>query len=356
MKLIIVLLPLILFTKLTFAWGGRGHHVICSAAVFLVQNKDLKDFLKSRPHMMGHLCNIPDFHWKNLGGDAVKYGSPTHYIDTEIIGKKVSEVSTDLNYLIKEYTGKQNQFDKEKNIIFFPNEFGTVWWRVDQFMRRVSNMKESFKNTTPPTNSKEEQNENLEYNKLTYDFIVNIGLMGHFVGDASQPFHSTVDYDGYAAGHGGIHAYYEDAAVSSIGPELELKIYEEGKKLLSEKTKFLTAATTLDKMKALSEISLNEVKSVLQLDPVTQRSSVKKEKGMELKTPAERKPISEVFKKFEPLVIKQMGRSAALLASLWDEAYKNAGTPKLTAYKSYKFPFTPDFIEPDYFEKKFEKK
>ncbi|MNL81910.1 hypothetical protein D3C87_2091530 [compost metagenome] len=47
-----------------------------------------------------------------------------------------------------------------------------------------------------------------------------------------------------------------------------------------------------------------------------------------------------------------MARGALLLANLWDEAYVQAGRPQLAAYKSYKYPFTVDFVAPDYFVEK----
>ena len=69
---------------------------------------------------------------------------------------------------------------------------------------------------------------------------------------------------------------------------------------------------------------------------------------MSLKTPAIRPPAEKGYKKFEPLITNQMARAAWLLAHLWDEAYRNAGSPELSAYKSYKYPFNVDFMYPGY--------
>jgi hypothetical protein len=354
---------LILFSILSanaWAWGGRGHHTICSAAVFLVKDEGLRDFLKNRPHMMGHLCNVPDFYWKSLGGDVAKLGNPAHFIDVEITGLKVSDVPLDYKKMIHDFTGKPNHVHKEKTIFSVPAEFGSLWWRADQFFRRATSLEKDWKKATPPANSKEEQDDNLAYNKDAFEFIVNLGLMGHFVGDASQPFHASVDYDGYMSGHGGIHAFYEDAAVSAIGPQLELRIVEAGEKFrdaaagkdkeAKKAVPFLTAKTVIEKMKALSEISVSEVPAVLAIDPVKKPSEVKAERGMEIRTPAQRDDIKTVAAKFEPMIIQQMARSASLLATLWDEAYVKVGKPKLTAYKSYKYPFTPEFVVPDYID------
>jgi hypothetical protein len=358
--LIITLMVLVnaVFNSTAMAWGGRGHHSICHSAVFLLKENGLREYLQTRPHMMGHLCNIPDFWWKSLGTDANKLGNPSHFIDLEILAMAPKDVPADYQKIVDQYTGQKNQFKKEGNIFSIPTEFGSVWWRADQFFRRAIGVEKDWKLAVVPASPKEEQDENFPYNKFSYDFIVNLGLMGHFVADASQPFHGTSDYDGYAVGHGGIHAFYEDLGVGAVGPELELKVVEAGKKLqiLANKkdknVKFLTNENVIERMRALSEISIKEMAPLLAVDPVTKPSEVKMEKGMSLRTPAMRKDISVVAKKFEPFIIKEMSRSATLLAQIWDEAYIKVGRPKMTAYKSYKYPFTPEFVAPDYFKEK----
>ena len=90
-KMNLLLLFSVIFLSLqTLAWGGRGHHAICSAAPHLVKDDSLKNFLKFRPHTMGHLCNIPDIYWKSIGPDVSDLGNPTHYIDPELIGLKIN--------------------------------------------------------------------------------------------------------------------------------------------------------------------------------------------------------------------------------------------------------------------------
>lgn len=120
-----------------------------------------------------------------------------------------------------DFTGTENKFKSDGGKIFsIPTEFGSVWWRVDQFVRRIAGLEKNFAVAKPPTNGKEEQDNELAYNKLAFQMVIDMGLMGHFVGDTSQPFHTTADYDGYVAGHGGIHAYFEDTAVGQFDGDL----------------------------------------------------------------------------------------------------------------------------------------
>jgi hypothetical protein len=347
----------ILFSISAWSWGGRGHHTICDAAVFLMKDSSLKTYLMSKPHVMGHLCNVPDIYWKSLSGDARQYGDPTHYTNPEITGYTIQNLPSDLKKLIEEKNGTKNAFDG-KNIRFLPNDMGTIWWRADQFYRRAIAEKDGLASAKPQGRN-EEQDDNQTYNKAAYNFLVNLGVMGHFIGDASQPFHNSADHDGYKLGHGGIHSYYEDALVSAIDFNLMSAVVQKGKSLQKDKKiDFLSSAAKPDtahtivfeKIRKLSQVSRTEVDKVIALDKVIKASSLKEERGMSLRTPAERKEAQTVYKKFEPLITLQMARAAALLAQVWDSAYVEAGSPDFKSYKSYKYPFTPDFVAPDYFE------
>ncbi len=346
-KVILISLLVIALPTFAQAWGGRGHDAICETAAFLVKDKTLKEFLKSRAHTLGHLCNIPDTYWRSLKGDENKIGAPTHFIDPEVIGLKVNEIPLDYEKLITDYTGKDNKFKIGQKINSVSDELGSSWWRVDHFMRLISGL--NFKDAPPPEGKKEFQDEALPFNAKAYEMFVNMGLMGHFVGDASMPFHNSADYDGYATGHGGIHSYYESDVVSEFGPDLTNEIY---KKALSLKSpSFLKPKTSLEKMRELSTVSFKEMEKIIKLDPILKKSALVKDKSMGSKSEAERKSADVGYKIFRPMIIEQMARSSTLLANLWDEAYVASGKPDLSKYRSFKYPFTPDFVRPDYIEK-----
>lgn len=347
------LLGLVFTTQQAKAWGGRGHHTICEAAVHLVKTKALKGYLLNKPQVMGHLCNIPDTYWKSLSADQRKHGDPGHFIDAEILGLKIKDIPTDYKTIVEKYTGKPNREKPNARIQSVPFELGSNWWRADQFYRLAVSKGKEASGLPMPNNSKEEQNDELPYNKAIYEMIVNMGLMGHFVGDNSQPFHLTSDYDGYIANHGGIHAYYEDACVAYFGADLQDRVVKKAASLKDED--FMNdEKSVVERMRSLGELSYDDIKSVLKADPVTMPSTFKNEKGMSLKSPAKRQSAEVGHKKFEKLMVEQMARSALLLASFWDAIYLTAGSPEIKAYKSYRYPFTPDFVMPDYYDAKAE--
>lgn len=329
------------------AWSGRGHDVICRSTVFLLKNKNLQNFLKYRLHTMGHLCNLPDTYWKSLSKDQRRRGDPAHYIDPEVLGLTPAQVPLDLQEIHQKYAGTQNLFDKEKKIFDVTENLGTAWWRVDQFYRRTTGLSNIVKEMKSPLNSMEEQSSDLSYNKTIYQMYTEMGLMGHFVSDLGQPFHNTSDHDGYEAGHGGIHAYYEDHIVAQFDSQFDEKVLAAAKKI--KKLNFMKSTSVIERMRGLSSLSVAGVQEIYKLDPILKKSMVEKtSEGMRKKTPAERRAPKDVYLKFEKQIIKDLSRSVFVLAALWDEMYEKMGQPDLTAYRSYRYPFTVEFVPLDY--------
>lgn len=353
------------------AWGLRGHQVICEAAIFAVTDEDLSLFLKARTSMFTGLCNIPDTSWRSKGPDISAIGGPTHFIDPEVLGLEINAIGTDYRKLQIEFEGQDNKFKPGQKILSLHRDLGSVWWRVDQFVRRATDFAAIAEKAKKPANRGEEQDDKLAYNQAIFEWMTNIAVMGHFVGDASQPLHATSDYDGYGAGHGGIHSWYEDTIITHQDERLTLDVLNEAKRLLklaetlpkskrdplkNKEISFLLLDKPIEKMRAFSAIAAGELKELLKLDVMKKPSSLQSDKGMEIKTPAEREVSAKLVKSYRKMQVRQMGRSAALLAQLWSQTYERGGKPDLQAYKAYRFPHDPEFVPPDYFDLKLEKK
>jgi hypothetical protein len=326
------------------AWSGRGHNTVCEAASFLVKNKELKKFLQGRPHIMGHLCNIPDIQWKNEG-DYRAVGDAAHYIDPEILGFTPKTLPLDLEKLKKDFTGKESKIAPNEKIFSVPRQLGSAYWRVEELMNNLAELKKDFTEAKIPQNKSEEQNRDLPFNKATYTFMTTAGIMGHYVGDLAQPYHNTSDHDGYESGHGGIHSYYEELVVNEIDGDLLSKVIKSAR---SQKHPEWMNGSLLERIRNFSAAAYADIGKIKKLDPIIKKSELKIEKGMSIKSPAVRKNPAEVVKKFEPLIVTHMGRGAWMLAQLWDEAFESMGKPQLSSYKSYQYPFTVDFIYPHY--------
>jgi len=325
------LVAFVLFTSVpSQAWGLRGHAAICEAATFLVKDEALKKLLSSMAPRMAHLCNIPDNSWRGLDSADTTVGNPGHYINPESVGKDLKSLSSDYKKLVK------------KGDLETASKIGGLWWRAQQFSERATRNAKLAVSAPSPKNHIEEQDNELAYNKAIFEMIVDMGLMGHFVGDIAMPFHSRIDHDGRASGHGGIHSFYEDTCVNTFGPELTPLVYLAAQNI-SDKDILSTKGSVVDRMRAMSLKAAPEALKIEELDELIEPSSAERRVAL-------RKPVAEACPKFREMMLTQMGRSARVLSMFWEESYKKGGLPKLEGYKSYRYPLQPDFVAPDYFD------
>ncbi len=339
-----VVLCSLLFCESTLAWGQRGHHLICDIATQMVKEEQLKSFLKGRGVLLGHLCNIPDIWWRDSSANG-KSGDAAHYLNPQKLGLRVEEVPLDYSALFA-MKFKTPEGEKTAQDIDLAENLGSIWWRANQFFEESVKWGTTAK-TSPVPSREEQQKEDHPFNFAVYEMLNSMGFLGHFVGDMGQPYHSDADYDGWAAGHGGIHAYYETQSVDELSPSVLMKILDSAKK---EKPFPLVKGSSpaLQVMREISIRSTKEKSEIEKRDPILPDPSKIKLLEAGVRLPPKRESAAVGAKKFESLIVKQMGRSASALALLWDESYRRAGRPDLSAYRSYRYPLKPLFVPPDY--------
>lgn len=336
----LILVSQFLNTTETFAWGPRGHQIICEVAVDLVKDETLSDFLKSRKLIMSYLCNIPDTAWRDLDYDLTSVGNPTHYLNPENLQSTLETLDSDFGSLAKRTGVSRNQL----NLMM-----GSSWWRADQFTRlAIESGKRANESPKAKRSSYSKKSSNQSaFEGAIYRMMIHMGVLGHFVGDASMPYHNTKDHDGWEAGRGGIHSFYETDVVNELNYGFADEVFRDAQKIkLGEKSK--KDSYVIARMRAMSAASRNELSQVEMADKIIEASSVAKSKRSEKKKKAVRPSAAQALKGFQPLIRGQMARSAATLADLWDHIYKEAGSPALQQYHSLKFPHEPEFIPPDY--------
>jgi hypothetical protein len=215
------------------------------------------------------------------------------------------------------------------------SNLGSLWWRADQFLRRGTADARKASAAAPATP---------EANDAIGQMLVDMGLLAHFTGDASMPFHNDSDYDGWKSGHGGIHVYYEQQLLESMGLGLPQKVLDRAQALLSGKAgpPPMRGGTLLERMKALSSYVVGQIPAILKLDRVTKPSDAEK------KVAAERRSADAAIADFENYIVDQLARSALLTAQAWDELYEKGGAPDLTHYRRGAYPLAPPYVPPDY--------
>lgn len=233
---------LCLFANLCWGWGEVGHHIIARSAVEILKNHPLfvnasipieksQPFLsvfKSKQYQQGHLANIPDTYWRNLESPwteaGTMLGAPTHYFNSEALlvqlkRKDLNGVEFLLNYMDTEH--------KLKSLPHFFKTVGSLPWRAQQFTDLYS---QSLQSQTNLKCSESQQAQNNTRNILTF-----AGLMAHFTGDVTMPYHTSLDHDAISVGQKGLHSYFEQDLVNELEKDsLFAKVTQRAESLLSQ--------------------------------------------------------------------------------------------------------------------------
>ncbi len=325
------------------AWEQRGHHLICRLASRLVDPPVLQDFLKGRGDLLGHLCNIPDIYWKDL--DPERKYLYAHYIEPDIVGLSTQEIPSEAPAAYALYLKKLAATQPPSTSPTVPlsreeffKQMGINWWRAEALFKVAVDSGKKAK-SLPAANPLNQFKDELPYNQAVYAMLLNMGLMGHFVGDNAQPYHNISDYDGYAKGRGGIHSFYEGSCVNQLSIEAEVKIFHLAQ-TTKRKIKGQLGSSVPEFLRISSLSALKDLPQVEKRDRVIQASS----RAGGLKIPAQRKAPGEACPPFYPFIEKELALATASLALLWEKIFQEAGEPPLQSYKSFRYPIEPEFV------------
>lgn len=330
------------------AWGERGHAAVTHVAVRLIQARfpDDKRFVtpfEKKEFMLAHLSNVPDIVWKNLPKKIVDMNGPMHYIDLEYIMKNPSFPAIVMSAGQAGTIVKSSGKDLRKDV-------GSAPWRIEQLARNMTRALETLKNSS--NHGRKGRSDVEDAVNLA---LLQAGLMSHFVGDISHPYHTTKDYDGWDSGQGGVHALYDSTIIDALPLDLENEVFNYA---LKEKPYLriasmvkdgkLDAAHPLHIAFALALDSYSNIPRAAKLD--RDIAVIKPSHASPSRIPAERKPIQGIAGEFRSLIVERLAVGADTLAAIWRLQWQKAGEPDLSQYHSWTYPVAPDFIEADYFD------
>lgn len=318
----------------SFGWGMRGHSLICEAAIHRLKNPELKRYLIARTLNLQYLCNLPDIYWRSL--QEANAGTPTHFFEPDIINLRIEDIPLEYSLVEKQALRKMNQ-NTRKPILDPAKELGSSWWRADQFVRLAIEAGKKASSSQEPKDRSD----------FIYKMTAMMGLLGHFVGDNAQPLHSTRNFDGWENQHGGLHGYYESDLVNEFS-ERTLEAIIQAIPQAETELELHKKRSTLENMKILAKLSYKDLPRIFELDSFIKASSIKRERGLELKTVAERKSPAQTHQIFEFLLTSEMARAAALLAHEWERIYTETSHPNLKEEHSFRFPHQYEYVAPDY--------
>lgn len=185
------------------AWGSDGHQMINRLAASTLP-ADVPAFLRSPAAIdeIEYLGPEPD-RWRSLAEPELNAAqAPEHFIDLELADALGPLPHRRFDFLAEVYAAHQDP----AKIGLQPWETNEVWERLKSAMRDYRNLKAAGKDTTP----------------VEQAIIFYAGWLGHYVGDGSQPLHTTIQYNGWVGPnpHGyttdhQIHYQFETAFVSA---------------------------------------------------------------------------------------------------------------------------------------------
>jgi hypothetical protein len=288
-------------SEVAFAWGRRGHEIISSLAVELLNENDKALWLRHRSFDMGYYANVPDIIWRNLGEDITKVEGPQHFFDwTPEIKKTFGSISA-LPENFDDYKAKLGEKYRRKD--------GLLIWRIGALAKKCSEM-----------------TQNLEFEKQG-PLLVCLGVLSHYLGDMTMPLHTSDNHDGQKTGQKGVHSYFEDTMVEALGPDLKPEVFAEAQRLYA-KDKKLKLSTHELVLRQLQQ-SNDKVDELLKIDRRVDRKDVKRNRV-----------------KFKQILVKQLAQGAVFVALVWRDIVEPV--KKFKTDKFFFFDGCPSYIEPGF--------
>jgi hypothetical protein len=258
-----------------FAWGSKGHYTVNFAASEL-STSAAGEFFRENQETLGKFANTPDGLWKRK--DTYEKERGTHFFHWDVYKQ---------SNLLGDYSSLTVAAILTKKGHEFVDENGSAMFRISDIYRRMVKALQAK-----------------DWEKV----IQMAGVMGHYVGDISQPMHVSSDYDGQSIGRPGVHKYFESTLVDQVPHDrLTGDVVEDGE---GRKTGFARRGGRPGEgaVKTLvfhqGEVAFGELAGVL--DHFDSNGS-QDDRGLK--------------KYYGP----RMGFAAAILASIWDMAVEEAG-------------------------------
>lgn len=174
------------------AWGFAGHRLITQRALELLP-PELKPFFEKYKDEIVMRSVDPDL-WRNIGWE----DDPNHFVDfgaPEYGPFPFAELPREYDLAV------------EKFGVDLVRRNGMLPWRFSEEFGRLRRDFEEFKRPAPYTVS---------------NVVLFAAIASHYIEDAHQPFHATINFDGRATGNDGIHSRFERDLIERFASRLRL--------------------------------------------------------------------------------------------------------------------------------------
>ncbi len=292
MKNIFLIFSLIVCSVFFISWGTFGHEHINRAAVFALP-APVQTFFYNHIDFITQESTVPDLRKYTLNDKAE---NPRHFIDLENFGS-LDSIPKTMDELKKKYDDK------------FLSQNGILFWYVQDIMEKLT---KAFKE------------------KKKTEILFLAADLGHYIGDAHMPLHTSANYDGQLTNQKGIHALWESRLPEMYGTTYHYNILE---------------AKYIDNVQAeIWKIILNShrLKDTLLLADLALKMKFTEDKiyktdasGKVVKNKYGQTIFSETYAaalhvNLKGMVEDQMRASVQACSDFWYTAWVNAGKPELS--------------------------
>lgn len=288
MRQLILILACLCWQQPLYCWGFYAHRVINEYAVYLLPPEMLALYLPMVGYLREHATDADKRRY------IVKAEAPRHYIDMDHYG----------SYPYPELPRKW-QDAVEKYSIDSLYAHGIVPWRILEVQRSLT---EAF-----------QQKNARAILKLSAD-------LGHYIGDAHVPLHTSSNHNGQKTNQHGIHGFWESRL-----PEL---FAEKEWDFLMDKAGYIRKPS--ERVWKIVLESAQAADSVLSIEArLTARTPADQKFAYEWRNQQLLRQYSTLFsasynQALNGMVERRMREAIHAVASFWYTAWVNAGQPRLT--------------------------
>lgn len=287
----IIIASIICVAFFTLSWGIFVHERINNAAVMALP-KPLQTFFYNHIDFITQESTIPDLRKYTLNDKAEH---PRHYIDIENFGS---------------YDSIPHQFDtaKKKYDEKFLSSNGILPWYIQDVMTKLT---KAFKD------------------KRKTEILFLAADLGHYIGDAHMPLHTSANHNGQLTNQKGIHALFESAIPEMFGKNYN---YHTGEAQYIDNIELATWAMVQDSHSLVEPLllidrKLREKYTEDKMYLIDENGTIVKNKFNDLIFSKDYK--TDLHEALNGMVEKQIRKSIIATSNFWYTAWVNAGKPNL---------------------------
>lgn len=284
---------LIALTPMLLSWGTFGHEHINRAAVLAIPSSPLQNFFYNHIDFITQESTVPDLRKYTLKD---RSENPRHFIDLENFGS-MDSMPSNLAEAKKKYDDK------------FLQDNGMLPWYIMDMMDKLTKAMKDKRKT---------------------EILFLAADLGHYIGDAYMPLHTTVNHDGQATNQNGIHSFWESQLPELFGDAYNFNVGEAKYIDNVEKETWNIISSSHSLMDELFKTE-SDLYKTYDKDKVYQKNK----NNSIVKTRYNQKIHSAEYSKayhdnLKGMVEKQMRGACASTSGYWYTAWVNAGKPDLS--------------------------